>query len=244
MTSACQALCLLLKEVCKALNALDIYAKNTVMQKVDIAVVDYGMGNLRSVSQAVAHVAQGKKVVITSDAEAIINAERIVFPGQGAMPDCMRELEARGLRGAIIEAAQKKPFFGICIGMQLLFDHSEEGDTPGLGLLKGNVKRFEPAKMVDANGEKLKVPHMGWNQVYQTKSHILWQGVAEATRFYHVHSYYAAPQNDAVSAGETEYPNRFTSAVAFENIFATQFHVEKSAQAGLQLLANFINWKP
>jgi imidazole glycerol-phosphate synthase subunit HisH len=214
------------------------------MQKVDIAVVDYGMGNLRSVSQAVEHVAPGKKVIVTSDPDVINSAERIVFPGQGAMPDCMRELEARGLRDVIIDAAEKKPFFGICIGMQLLFDHSEEGDTPGLGLLKGNVKRFETSKMVDVAGEKLKVPHMGWNQVYQTKPHALWQGVADATRFYHVHSYYAVPQNDAVSAGETEYPNRFTSAVARDNIFATQFHVEKSAQAGLQLLANFINWKP
>ena len=157
------------------------------MQKVDIAVVDYGMGNLRSVSQAVEHVAQGKKVVVTSEAEIINNAERIVFPGQGAMPDCMHELEARGLRAIIIDAAKNKPFFGICIGMQLLFDHSEEGDTPGLGLFKGNVKRFEASKMVDAKGEKLKVPHMGWNQVYQTKPHALWQGVADATRFYHVH---------------------------------------------------------
>lgn len=214
------------------------------MQKLDIAVVDYGMGNLRSVSQAVEHVAQGKQVIVTSNPEMIRNAERIVFPGQGAMPDCMRELEARGLRAAIIDAAQNKPFFGICIGMQLLFQHSEEGDTPGLGLLNGEVKRFESEKMVDSEGAKLKVPHMGWNQVYQTKQHPLWQGVADETRFYHVHSYYASPEDDAVSVGETEYPNRFTSAVARDNIFATQFHVEKSAQAGLQLLANFVNWKP
>ena len=214
------------------------------MQKVDIAVVDYGMGNLRSVSQAVEHVASGKSVVVTSDAEIINNAERVIFPGQGAMPDCMRELEARGLRDVIINVAANKPFFGICIGMQLLFEHSEEGDTLGFGLLKGNVERFDAKKMFDVKGEKLKVPHMGWNQVFQTKSHPLWSGVADATRFYHVHSYYAAPQDNMVSAGETEYPNRFTSAVARDNIFATQFHVEKSAQAGLQLLANFINWKP
>lgn len=214
------------------------------MKTVDIAVVDYGMGNLRSVSQAVEHVAQGKKVLVTSDADMIKNAERIVFPGQGAMPDCMRELEARGLRAAMIDAAQNKPFFGICIGMQLLFEHSEEGDTPGLGLLKGEVKRFESEKMVDSEGSKLKVPHMGWNQVYQTKKHPLWQGVTDKTRFYHVHSYYAAPEDDLVSVGETEYPSRFTSAVARDNIFATQFHVEKSAQAGLQLLANFVQWKP
>ena len=217
------------------------------MQKVDIAVVDYGMGNLRSVSKAVEHVANGKSVVITSDPKVIQNAERVVFPGQGAMPDCMRELDARNLREAIIDAAKNKPFLGICIGMQLLFEHSEEGDTAGLGLFKGNVERFAE-KLVDEHGEKLKVPHMGWNQVFQSQNqaqtHPLWAGIADATRFYHVHSYYAAPSDNSVSVGETEYPNRFTSAVARNNIFATQFHVEKSAAAGLQLLANFVNWKP
>ena len=218
------------------------------MQKVTIAVVDYGMGNLRSVSKAVEHVASGKSVVVTSDPDVIQQAERVVFPGQGAMPDCMRELDARNLREVIIEAAKNKPFLGICIGMQLLFDHSEEGDTAGLGLLKGNVKRFAE-KLVDNCGDKLKVPHMGWNQVFQTNNnqkqvHSLWVDIEDATRFYHVHSYYAAPLDSAVTAGETEYPSRFTSAVARDNIFATQFHVEKSAQAGLQLLANFVNWKP
>ncbi len=213
------------------------------MSKVDIAVVDYGMGNLRSVSKAVEHVAAGKSVVITSDAKVIQSAERVVFPGQGAMPDCMRELDARNLREAIIDVAKNKPFLGICIGMQLLFEHSEEGDTAGLGLFKGHVKRFAE-KLVDNKGEKLKVPHMGWNQVYQTQTHPLWAGIADATRFYHVHSYYAAPQDSTVTAGDTEYPSRFCSAVARDNIFATQFHVEKSAQAGLQLLTNFVNWKP
>jgi imidazole glycerol-phosphate synthase subunit HisH len=213
------------------------------MQKITIAVVDYGMGNLRSVSKAVEHVANGKSVAITSDPVVVQNAERVVFPGQGAMPDCMRELDARNLRAAIIDAAKNKPFLGICIGMQLLFDHSEEGDTPGLGLFKGQVKRFAE-KLLDNNGNKLKVPHMGWNQVFQAQNHALWADIPDATRFYHVHSYYAAPQNYAVMAGETEYPNRFTSAVARDNIFATQFHVEKSAQAGLQLLRNFVNWKP
>ena len=218
------------------------------MQKVTIAVVDYGMGNLRSVSKAVEHVASGKSVIVTSDPEVIQQAERVVFPGQGAMPDCMRELDARNLREVIIDAAKNKPFLGICIGMQLLFDHSEEGDTQGLGLLKGNVKRFAE-KLVDNSGDKLKVPHMGWNQVFQTtykqkQAHPLWANIEDATRFYHVHSYYAAPLDSAVTAGETEYPSRFTSAVARDNIFATQFHVEKSAQAGLQLLANFVNWKP
>ncbi|MBC7756492.1 MAG: imidazole glycerol phosphate synthase subunit HisH [Bdellovibrio sp.] len=218
------------------------------MQKVDIAVVDYGMGNLRSVSKAALHVANGKSVVVTSDAAVIHAAERVIFPGQGAMPDCMRELDARHLRDAVIDAAKNKPFLGICIGMQLLFEHSEEGDTAGLGLFKGNVKRFAD-KLTDDLGEKLKVPHMGWNQVFQTnnnqkQAHPLWAGIKDAARFYHVHSYYAAPQDNAVTAGETEYPVRFTSAVARDNIFATQFHVEKSAAAGLQLLANFVNWKP
>ena len=218
------------------------------MQKVDIAVVDYGMGNLRSVSKAVEHVASSKSVVVTSDPKLIQNADRVVFPGQGAMPDCMRELAARNLRKAIIDAAKNKPFLGICIGMQLLFEHSEEGDTAGLGLLKGNVKRFAE-KLTDNTGDKLKVPHMGWNQVFQTtnkqkQAHALWADIEDATRFYHVHSYYAAPLDAAVTVGETEYPSRFTSAVARDNIFATQFHVEKSAQAGLQLLRNFVNWKP
>ena len=213
------------------------------MPKIDIAVVDYGMGNLRSVSKAVEHVAVGKSVVVTSDAAVIQAAERVIFPGQGAMPDCMRELDARNLRSAIIDAANNKPFLGICIGMQLLFEHSEEGDTAGLGLFKGNVMRFAE-KLTDENGAKLKVPHMGWNRVYQTQAHALWANIEDAERFYHVHSYYAAPLEADISTGESEYPNRFTTAVARDNIFATQFHVEKSAAAGLQLLSNFVNWKP
>ncbi len=217
------------------------------MTKIDIAVVDYGMGNLRSVSKAVEHVALGKSVVITSDATLIEKAERVVFPGQGAMPDCMRELDSRNLRAAILHAAANKPFLGICIGMQLLFDHSEEGDTAGLGVFKGDVKRFAAHQMLD--DEKLKIPHMGWNEVYQlnngqTKPHALWQNIEDATRFYHVHSYYAVPLDATLIVGETEYPKRFCSAVAQSNIFATQFHVEKSAQAGLQLLRNFVYWKP
>ncbi len=213
------------------------------MQKVDIAVVDYGMGNLRSVSKAVEHVATGKSVVVTSDAATIQRATHVIFPGQGAMPDCMRELDARNLRSAIIDAAKNKPFLGICIGMQLLFEHSEEGNTAGLGLLKGQVKRFAE-KLTDENGEKLKVPHMGWNRVYQTQPHALWNNIEDATRFYHVHSYYVVPHDRALTAGESEYSNRFTTAIACDNIFATQFHVEKSAAAGLQLLNNFVNWKP
>ena len=212
------------------------------MQKVDIAVVDYGMGNLRSVFKAVEHVANGQTIAVSSDSAVVESAQRVIFPGQGAMPDCMRELEARGLRQAIVNAANNKPFLGICIGMQLLFKHSEEGDTLGLGLLEGNVKRFEANQII--NGEKLKVPHMGWNQVFQTKQHDLWADIAQETRFYHVHSYYAVPLNQNYSAGETEYGKRFCSVVAKDNIFATQFHVEKSAQAGLQLLRNFVNWRP
>jgi glutamine amidotransferase len=213
------------------------------MQKVDIAVVDYGMGNLRSVSKAVEHVSAGKSVVVTSDAATIQHATHVIFPGQGAMRDCMRELDARNLRSTIIDAAKNKPFLGICIGMQLLFEHSEEGDTAGLGLLKGQVKRFAE-KLTDENGSKLKVPHMGWNRVYQTQPHPLWNNIEDAMRFYHVHSYYTAPQDATLTAGESEYPTRFTTAIACDNIFATQFHVEKSAAAGLQLLNNFVNWKP
>ena len=212
------------------------------MQKADIAVVDYGMGNLRSVFKAVEHVAGGQSIAVTSDASVIESAKRVIFPGQGAMPDCMRELEKRGLRETIINAAKNKPFLGICIGMQLLFEHSEEGDTLGLGLLKGNVKRFAANQI--HNGEKLKVPHMGWNQVIQTKKHDLWADIEQNTRFYHVHSYFTEPLDNAVITGETQYGQRFCSVIEKENIFATQFHVEKSAQAGLQLLQNFVSWQP
>ncbi|PKO44537.1 MAG: imidazole glycerol phosphate synthase subunit HisH [Betaproteobacteria bacterium HGW-Betaproteobacteria-22] len=214
------------------------------MSKVDIAVVDYGMGNLRSVSKALEHVAPGKNIVVTSRPEEVAGAERVVFPGQGAMPDCIRELDARGLRSAIIDAAKRKPFLGICIGLQMLFEHSEEGAVSGLGLFKGNVKRFAGADMVDAHGEKLKVPHMGWNQVYQVQAHPLWRGIDDGARFYYVHSYYVQPEDTAVIAGFSNYPDRFSCAIAKDNLFAVQFHPEKSAQAGLQLLSNFVNWSP
>lgn len=219
------------------------------MNKIDIAVVDYGMGNLRSVSKALEHVAPAKSVVVTSNPEDVMNAERVVFPGQGAMPDCMRELDARGLREAVMYAAQHKPFLGICIGLQMLFEQSEEGNAAGLGLFKGRVKRFAAAEMKDSDGNKLKVPHMGWNQVYQTKNnqsqpHILWQGIADGARFYYVHSYYVQPDDESLIAGYSEYPHRFTSAIATNNLFAVQFHPEKSASAGLQLLSNFVNWAP
>ncbi|MBN9422982.1 MAG: imidazole glycerol phosphate synthase, glutamine amidotransferase subunit [Candidatus Accumulibacter sp. 66-26] len=209
-----------------------------------IAVVDYGMGNLRSVWQALVHVADGREVVVTADPAVVAAAERVVFPGQGAMPDCMRELDARGLRPAVLAAARDKPFLGICIGEQMLFEHSAEGDVAGLGVFAGEVRRFPAEKMVDAAGNRLKVPHMGWNEVRQTRPHALWEGIADGARFYFVHSYYVDPVDRACVAGTTDYGIPFTSAVARDNIFAIQCHPEKSAQAGLALLENFIRWKP
>lgn len=208
----------------------------------DIAVVDYGMGNLRSVSKALEYVAPNKSVVVTSDSKQIAAAERVVFPGQGAMPDCMRELNARGLRDAVINAAAAKPFLGICIGLQLLFEHSEEGNTTGLGILPGKVKRFASQDMQDADGNKLKVPHMGWNQAYQSLAHPLWTDIEDVSRFYFVHSYYVEPVDSGLVAAYTEYPSRFTCAVARDNIFAVQFHPEKSQHDGLKLLSNFVHW--
>ena len=214
------------------------------MAMTRIAVVDYGMGNLRSVAKAIEHVAPGATVTVTSDAELVRRADRVVFPGQGAMRDCMREMDARGLRGAIIEAAREKPFLGICIGLQMLFEHSEEGDTPGLALLPGRVRRFPPTGMVDGAGRKLKVPHMGWNEVHQSRAHALWEGIPDGARFYFVHSYFAEPAQPGVIAGYSLYPFAFTCAAASANIFAVQFHPEKSHDAGLRLLANFAAWQP
>lgn len=219
------------------------------MSKIDIAVVDYGMGNLRSVSKALEHVAAEKIIAVTSNPKEILQAERVVFPGQGAMPDCIRELDLRGLRDAVIFASRNKPFLGICIGLQMLFDHSEEGDADGLGLLAGEVKRFVSERMLDEHGDKLKVPHMGWNQVYQIKNakhqpHELWQGIEDGARFYYVHSYYVQPADESIIAGFSRYPDKFTCAIAKDNLFAVQFHPEKSAQAGLRLLSNFVHWKP
>jgi len=208
-----------------------------------IAVIDYGMGNLRSVSKALEHVAEGKPVVVTADPAVVAAAERVVFPGQGAMPDCMRELDARGLRPAVLAAAKAKPFLGICIGEQMLFEHSEEGDVAGLGVFAGNVRRFPDAKMLAADGSRLKVPHMGWNTVRQVP-HPLWQGIADDARFYFVHSYYVEAADPALIQGTAEYGVPFTCAVGRDNIFAVQFHPEKSARDGLQLLKNFIHWQP
>ncbi len=209
-----------------------------------IAIIDYGMGNLRSVHKAVEHVAPEHQVIVTSDAQVVAAADRVVFPGQGAMPDCMRELELRGLRDAVISASANKPFLGICIGEQMLFGHSEEGDVPGLGILPGNVQRFREAVMKDAAGNALKVPHMGWNEVNQSKPHPLWKDIPNGERFYFVHSFHVVPADASLTAATTDYGVSFTSAVARDNIFAVQFHPEKSAQAGLQLLANFVGWQP
>ncbi len=209
-----------------------------------IVVVDYGMGNLRSVWQALVRVAAGRDVVVTPDPALVRAAERVVFPGQGSMPDCMRELDARGLRQAVVEAARSKPFLGICIGLQMLFEHSEEGDVAGLGIFPGRVRRFPAEKMLAPNGDKLKVPHMGWNEVIHTRSHALWNDIDDGARFYFVHSYYVDPVDPACIAGTTDYGLPFTSVVAHDNIFALQCHPEKSAKAGLALLSNFIRWKP
>lgn len=209
---------------------------------VDIAVIDYGMGNLRSVAKALEHVAPKASIEVTSDPEVVAKAGRVVFPGQGAMPDCMRELDARGLRQAVLEAASSKPFLGICIGLQMLFEHSAEGDVAGLGILPGRVLRFPAEAMVDERGQKLKVPHMGWNGVHQTASHPMWAGIAQDSRFYFVHSYYVEPSNPELIAAFTLYPFSFTSACARDNIFAVQFHPEKSHDAGLTLLGNFVLW--
>lgn len=207
-----------------------------------IAVIDYGMGNLRSVSQALEHVAGGKPVLVTSDPAQVAAAERVVFPGQGAMPDCMAELETRGLKPAVLQAAKDKPFLGICIGLQMLFEHSEEGDVSGLGVFPGQVRRF-PETMVAADGARLKVPHMGWNRVWQ-KPHPLWAGIEDGARFYFVHSYCVQPEDEALVTGCCEYGLPFTCAVGRANIFAVQFHPEKSARDGLQLLKNFVSWQP
>ena len=234
----------------------------------DIAVVDYGMGNLRSVHNALRKVAPAASIAVTDDPRTVTQAARVVFPGQGAMPDCMRELDARGLRAAVLEAARSKPFLGICIGLQMLFEHSAEGGIPGLGILPGNVVRFA-SQLRDEQGNKLKVPHMGWNQVHRVSSsllqgedtialspsgekldrgsvdeHPLWQGIDQDARFYFVHSYYVQPYDTALMQATSCYPQPFTCAVARDNLFAVQFHPEKSSQAGLRLLRNFVSWNP
>jgi imidazole glycerol-phosphate synthase subunit HisH len=211
-----------------------------------VAVVDYGMGNLRSVAQAVLHAARdsGFDVLVTSRPDEVRAAERVVLPGQGAMPDCMRELRDSGLLAPVLEAAATKPLFGVCVGMQMLLDRSEEGPTDGLGLIHGDVLKFELAGRLQPDGSRYKVPQMGWNQVVQMRPHAIWRGVPDASYFYFVHSYYARPSDARHSAGEADYGTRFTAAIARDNIFATQFHPEKSADQGLALYRNFLHWTP
>ena len=243
---------------------------------VDVAIVDYGMGNLRSVQQALRKVAPDAEIVVSDDARVITKAARVVFPGQGAMPDCMRELDTRGLRKAVLEAARSKPFFGICIGLQMLFERSDEGDVAGLGILRGKAARFAN-NMHDAQGNKLKVPHMGWNLVQRINNpfhpqgevaiarlrpprfalptggglgrgsasqHPLWEGIDQDARFYFVHSYYVQPQDASLMQATSSYLQPFVCAVAKDNLFAVQFHPEKSQAAGLKLLKNFVQWNP
>ena len=214
--------------------------------KKSLVVVDYGMGNLRSVSQAVAAAAAGTDwiVSVSADPQMVNDAQRVVLPGQGAMPDCMRELRDSGLQEAVLQAARSKPLFGVCVGMQMLLDRSEEGGVAALGLFPGDVVKFELAGRLQADGSRYKVPQMGWNQVWQTRPHPLWQGVPDGSHFYFVHSFYARPSDARHSAGETEYGVRFTSAMARDNIFSTQFHPEKSADRGLALYRNFLSWNP
>ncbi|WP_043350218.1 imidazole glycerol phosphate synthase subunit HisH [Cupriavidus basilensis] len=214
-----------------------------------IAIVDYGMGNLRSVAQALRAAAPEADVQVVDQPEAIRAADRVVLPGQGAMPDCMGALGASGLQQAVIEAAASKPMLGVCVGEQMLFDFSKEsrtqdGSTPCLGLLPGEVIRFELEGMTQPDGSRYKVPQMGWNRVRQVRSHPLWAGIPDESWFYFVHSYYVHAQDPAHIAGETDYGVLFTSAVARDNIFATQFHPEKSAAMGLRLYRNFVHWNP
>ena len=215
-----------------------------------VVVVDYGMGNLRSVSQAVQAAALGSdfQVLITSRPEDVRAADRVVLPGQGAMPDCMRELRDSGLQAAVLEAAATKPLFGVCVGMQMLLNHSAEGDTPGLGLIPGAVIKFDLAGQLQPDGSRFKVPQMGWNQVFQMDHghgrHPVWGEVPDASYFYFVHSFYAKPSDARHTAGEADYGGRFSAAIARDNIFATQFHPEKSAAHGLALYRNFLHWNP
>lgn len=201
-----------------------------------IAVVDYGMGNVRSVAKAIERVAPSATVRVTADPVEIRGADRVVVPGQGAMPDCMRQLAESGAKEAVVAATAQKPFLGICIGLQMLFEHGEEGDTPGLGILKGDVPRFRL--------EGFKIPHMGWNEVMPERPHALWEGIAPRSRFYFVHSYYPRPREAGVVAARCDYGGSFTCAVARDNIVAVQFHPEKSQSSGLRLLANFVQWQP
>jgi glutamine amidotransferase len=209
-----------------------------------IVVVDYGMGNLRSVAQALRAVAPEANVLISGEASDIDSADRIVLPGQGAMRDCMLSLRESGVQDALLRASKTRPMMGVCVGEQMLFDRSEEGDTAGLGLLPGRVVRFQLEGKLQADGSRFKVPQMGWNRVSQVRSHPVWEGIADDAYFYFVHSYYAQPVDPQDTIGESDYGGQFCCAVARDNIVATQFHPEKSAAAGLQLYKNFVHWNP
>ena len=209
-----------------------------------IAIVDYGTGNLRSVSQAVHAAAGGVNVLVRGEPARIAAADRVIFPGQGAMGDCMRHLEQSGLRRVVEQALASKPVLAICIGMQMLFERSDENDCPGLGIYRGKVLRFPEAALQTADGTRLKVPQMGWNTIIRRQSHPLWEGIGDGAWFYFVHSYFVAPVDDALTAATTSYGLPFVCAVARDNVFATQFHPEKSAADGLRLFSNFVNWDP
>lgn len=209
-----------------------------------IVVVDYGVGNLRSVAQALRFVAPDANVQVSGEVADIQSADRIVLPGQGAMRDCMDSLKASGVQEAVMAAARSKPLFGVCVGEQMLFDVSEEGPAECLGLLPGKVVRFALEDQLQDDGSRFKVPQMGWNRVSQKSPHVMWDGVEDGAHFYFVHSYYAVPGNATDIVGETTYGQTFACAVARDNIFATQFHPEKSAAAGLQLYRNFVHWNP
>jgi len=209
-----------------------------------IAVIDYGMGNLHSIAKALQHVGDRCQVQVTADPERILAADRVVFPGVGAIADCMAALTRLGLVEVIREVARERPLLGICLGLQALLEESEEGGRVRcLGVLPGRVVRF-PATLHDDRGRRLKIPHMGWNQVYPTRSHPVWEGIDDGTRFYFVHSYYAVPAREQDIAAICRYPDPFACALARDNVFAVQFHPEKSQRAGLRLLQNFLRWTP
>ena len=202
-----------------------------------IAIIDYGIGNLRSVHNAVSFISPQTKSIVTSDPDVVAKADRVIFPGQGAMPDCILQLEKRGLKESVIEAAKQKPFLGICLGLQMLFETSEEGGVNGFGLLPGAVKRFQ----LNEN-ERIKIPHMGWNKVHISNTHPMWNKIDSDSRFYFVHSFYAEITNKSLEMATSSHGEKFTCAIAKDNIFAVQFHPEKSSELGLQLLKNFISW--
>ena len=218
-----------------------------------IAIVDYGMGNFHSVARALRAAAPDADIRLCNTAEQIANASRVVFPGQGAMPDCIRTLEESGLKDAVVRAAREKPLLGVCVGEQMLFTGSDEGHVRCLDIFPGWVRRFEGPQYANTaltssgpapSEPRLKVPHMGWNAVAQVRPHPLWEGIPDHTPFYFVHSYFAEPESDALTVGVSQYGRRFTCAVAADNIFAVQFHPEKSAEHGLRLYRNFVEWQP